>query len=112
MKSRLALTVFAAAALAAPFASIAFAAESDNDAHLAAGKELFDTWGCASCHALADAGATGHVGPAFDGNAALTKEFTIGRITGGQGAMPGFGGLMTDEEIATLADYIVAKKAP
>lgn len=112
MKSRIALTALAAAALAAPFASIAIAADTtDNVAHLAQGRQLFDDWGCASCHALKDAGASGHIGPAFDGNAALTKEFTVDRISNGQGAMPGFGGLMTDEEIATLADYIVAKKA-
>lgn len=112
MKSRIALPLLAAAALAAPIAPLASAAESDDAAHFAAGRTLFDDWGCATCHAMADAGANGHVGPAFDGNPALTREFTISRITGGQGAMPGFGGLMTDEEIATLADYIVAKKAP
>jgi mono/diheme cytochrome c family protein len=112
MKSRFALPAFAAAALALPFAPTAFAADAAAaDAHLAAGKQLFEDWGCASCHALKDAGASGHIGPAFDGNAALTKEFTVGRITNGQGAMPSFGGLMTDEEIATLSDYIVAKKA-
>jgi mono/diheme cytochrome c family protein len=115
MKSRTALTAFAAAAaLALPFAPMALAAADDTgaDAHLAAGKQLFEDWGCASCHALKDASASGHIGPAFDGNAALTKEFTVGRITNGQGAMPSFGGLMTDEEIGTLADYIVTKKAP
>ena len=115
MKSRFTLPVFAAA-LALPFAPMAFAADdaaasAGADAHLAAGKQLFEDWGCASCHAMKDAGASGHIGPAFDGNAALTKEFTVGRITNGQGAMPSFGGLMTDEEIATLSDYIVAKKA-
>lgn len=118
MNSRIALTAFAAAAaLALPFAPMAVAADDTGasagaDAHLAAGKQLFEDWGCASCHALKDAGASGHIGPAFDGNAALTKDFTVGRITNGQGAMPSFGGLMTDEEIGTLADYIVTKKAP
>ena len=113
MKSRLALIVLATAALAAPFAPMALAADTTADtAHLAAGKQLFEDWGCASCHALKDAGATGHVGPAFDGDAGLTKEVAVGRITNGQGAMPSFGGLMTDEEIDTLADYIVASKAP
>lgn len=107
------LAIFAAAAIAAPFAPMAFAADDNADvAQLAAGKQLFEDWGCASCHALKDAGASGHIGPAFDGNAALTKEYTVGRITNGQGAMPSFGGLMTDEEIAVLSDYIVAAKAP
>lgn len=107
------LAIVAAAALAAPFAPMAFAADDNADAaQLAAGKQLFEDWGCASCHSLKDAGATGHIGPAFDGNGALTKDYTVGRITNGQGAMPSFGGLMTDEEISTLADYIVAAKAP
>ncbi len=106
------LAVLAAAALAAPFAPMAFAADTAPDAHHAEGKQLFEDWGCASCHALKDAGASGHVGPAFDGNAALTKDFAVGRITDGQGAMPSFGGLMTDQEIDTLADYIVTSKAP
>jgi mono/diheme cytochrome c family protein len=33
---------------------------------LAAGKEIFASQGCGSCHALADAGTTGQVGPNFD----------------------------------------------
>jgi mono/diheme cytochrome c family protein len=107
------LAVLAAAALATPFAPMAFAADAAADAaNLATGKQLFEDWGCASCHTLKDAGATGHVGPAFDGDAALTKDFAVSRITNGQGAMPSFGGLMTDKEIDTLADYIVASKAP
>jgi mono/diheme cytochrome c family protein len=104
------LAIAAAAALAAPFASMAFAADV-NEADKAAGRQLFTDWGCASCHALKDAGASGHIGPALDG-APLTKEVTVSRITNGQGAMPSFGGLMTDEEIETLASYIVAAKAP
>jgi mono/diheme cytochrome c family protein len=107
------LAVFALAAAALPFAPMAIAADDTGaDAHMAQGKQLFEDWGCASCHALKDAGASGHIGPAFDGNAALTKDLVVGRVTNGQGAMPSFGGLMTDEEIGTLADYIVTKKAP
>jgi mono/diheme cytochrome c family protein len=40
----------------------------------------------------------------------MTRDFVISRVANGQGAMPGFGGLMSDEEIAVLADYIVATK--
>jgi mono/diheme cytochrome c family protein len=59
---------------------------------------------------LKDAGGTGQIGPALDGNANMTRDFVISRVANGQGAMPGFGGLMSDEEIAVLADYIVATK--
>jgi mono/diheme cytochrome c family protein len=78
----------------------------------AKGRELFNNWGCNSCHSLADAGASGHVGPALDGNPNLTKALVVDRVTNGQGPMPAFGGQMTDEEIATVATYVaqVAKK--
>jgi len=76
----------------------------------AKGRELFNNWGCSSCHALADAGAAGHVGPELDGNSALTQDLVINRVTNGQGAMPAFGGQLTDEEIKLLAAYIVQVK--
>lgn len=70
------------------------------------GRELFTNWSCGSCHSLADAGASGHVGPELDGDKGLTKELVINRVTNGQGAMPSFGGQMTDQEIATIAAYV------
>ena len=71
------------------------------------GRELFANWSCGSCHALKDAGGTGHVGPSLDGNANLTEAFVKDRVTNGQGPMPAFGGQMTDEEIAQISAYIV-----
>lgn len=94
----------AAGGQAAPAA--APTAASDPAAVKEKGRELFATWGCASCHSLADADATGHVGPAFDGNASLTKAFVVDRVTNGQGPMPAFGGQMTDPEIDAIATYI------
>jgi mono/diheme cytochrome c family protein len=69
------------------------------------GRQMFDTWACGTCHALADAGAAGQIGPGLD-NPALTTELIIDRVTNGAGAMPGFGGQMTEKEIADLAAYI------
>ena len=77
---------------------------------VAKGRELFNNWSCSSCHSLADAEATGHVGPAFDGNAGLTEAFVVDRVTNGQGAMPAFGGQMSDAEIARIAFYITDAK--
>jgi mono/diheme cytochrome c family protein len=71
------------------------------------GLALFNDYSCGTCHALADAGASGAIGPSLDRNPGLTRDFSITVITEGRGAMPGFGGLMTTEEIATLSDYIV-----
>lgn len=95
-------------AAAAPAPATATPAVADAGATKEKGRELFATWGCASCHSLADADASGHVGPAFDNNPNLSKDFVINRVTNGQGAMPAFGGQMTDEEIAAVATYIVA----
>lgn len=71
------------------------------------GRELFDNYGCGGCHSLADAGATGHVGPSFDGDANLTEDFVINRVTNGQGAMPSFSGQMSADEMAAVAAYVV-----
>lgn len=101
----LALTAFAA-----PLLMVSANAQNTGGADFAQGRQLFNDWSCGSCHVLKDAGGTGHVGPALDGNDAMTREFVIDRVANGQGAMPGFGGLMSDEEIALLSDYIVATK--
>lgn len=71
-----------------------------------AARDLFHSYSCSACHALPDAGAGGSMGPTLE-NPSLTRDFVIDRITNGQGAMPPFGGQMTEEEIALLADYIV-----
>ncbi len=79
---------------------------------IAKGREIFTNWGCTGCHSLADADSHGDVGPHLDGGN-LTEAFIVTRVTSGQGAMPGFGGQLTEKEIADLAYYIahVAKKA-
>lgn len=79
-----------------------------DDAARAAGLALFNNSSCGTCHTFADAGATGSIGPGLDRNPRLTKAFAIDVITSGRGAMPSFSGQMTDAEIATLADYLVA----
>jgi mono/diheme cytochrome c family protein len=81
-------------------------AAASTDKTVAAGREMFNTWGCSACHVLKDADATGHVGPSLDGDANLTQTFLVNRITNGQGAMPAFGGQLSDAEIAQLAAYI------
>lgn len=74
------------------------------------GRGLFNSWSCSACHVLTDANAHGHIGPSLDGNATLDKAFVASRINNGQGAMPGFGGQLSPEEIDLLAAYVVAVK--
>lgn len=83
-----------------------------SDAALAKGRDVFDNYACGTCHSLADAGATGHVGPAFDGNANLSQNFLVDRVANGQGGMPAFKDQLSAEEIAAVAAYILhaAKK--
>ncbi len=71
------------------------------------GRTLFKSSGCDNCHTLADAGATGRVGPALDGDTNLDTSMVINRVTNGQGAMPSFGGQISDADIATIAAYVV-----
>lgn len=71
------------------------------------GLALFNDYSCGACHVLAEARAAGSIGPSLDRNPGLTRAFVLDVITNGRGAMPAFGGQMTDAEIEILADYIV-----
>src|SRR4029079_16054612 len=52
-----------------------------------AGKTVFTSAGCVGCHTLADAGATGTVGPNLDD--AMPPASLVGeRVTNGQGPSP------------------------
>jgi len=70
-----------------------------------AGKAVFTSAGCASCHTLADAGSTGTVGPNLDSkkpSAALVTE----RVTNGKAPMPSFKGQLSATQIADVAAYV------
>lgn len=77
---------------------------------IAASRALFGQYGCSACHQFADGGGSGHIGPSLDGNSGLTVDYVTQIVSNGQGAMPSFGGMVSDEELATLARYIVEKK--
>jgi mono/diheme cytochrome c family protein len=70
------------------------------------GRQLFTDYGCANCHSLGDAGATGHVGPSLDGNPNITLDFVKDRVTNGQGMMPSFASQLTADEINTVSAYV------
>jgi cytochrome c6 len=71
-----------------------------------AGKQVFMTAGCVSCHTLADAGATGKVGPNLD-DAKPDFKLVTERVTFGKGVMPAFKGQLPDQKIADVAAYVV-----
>jgi mono/diheme cytochrome c family protein len=70
------------------------------------GKVIFTT-NCASCHTLADAGTTGNVGPNLD-QAKPDEALVVERVTNGQGVMPSFKGVLTEEQINEVAAYVSA----
>jgi mono/diheme cytochrome c family protein len=78
-------------------------AETGGDA--AAGKAVFASSGCGSCHALADANASGAVGPSLD-ETMPSAELVVDRVTNGQGAMPAFADQLSEEQIADVAAYV------
>jgi cytochrome c6 len=70
-----------------------------------AGKEVFATAGCVSCHTLADADATGMVGPNLD-QASPSHDKVVERVTNGQGVMPSFKDSLSEQQIQDVAAYV------
>jgi uncharacterized membrane protein len=75
-----------------------------------AGSAVFVSAECGACHTLSDAGTTGEVGPNLDA-ARPSADLVVDRVTNGKGAMPAFGGRLTDVEIADLAAYVSSAAA-
>ena len=92
----------AAAPAGRPMAAAASAAD------MAKGRALFAANGCGGCHTLADAGASGSVGPAFDHNTGLSPTFVFNTVHDGRNSMPSFAGTIPDADIHALANYVVA----
>ena len=73
------------------------------------GKVVFASAGCASCHTLAAAGASGTTGPSLD---ALkpTQPVIVQYVTNGSNAngnsMPAYAGTLTPTQIDDLAAYV------
>jgi mono/diheme cytochrome c family protein len=71
-----------------------------------AGKAIFTgSAGCSGCHTLADANATGTVGPNLD-EAKPSDARVVDRVTNGRGVMPSFKGQLTEQQIADVAAYV------
>jgi len=70
-----------------------------------AGKAVFASAGCASCHTLADSGATGTIGPNLDA-ASPSADKVVERVTNGQGVMPSFKDTLSEQQIQDVAAYV------
>jgi mono/diheme cytochrome c family protein len=71
----------------------------------AAGKTVFETAGCTSCHTLKAANATGTVGPNLD-QAMPPAALVIDRVTNGKGVMPSFKGQLSEKQIQDVAAFV------
>jgi mono/diheme cytochrome c family protein len=71
------------------------------------GKQIFTSAGCAGCHTLKAAGATGNVGPNLD-TAKPTEAKVEHQVTVGGGAMPAFKGRLTPAEIKAVAKFVAS----
>lgn len=113
--TKLGFAALAIAAVSAPLATaFAVAEEAPAEPVLTAeqveqARQIFNDNSCNACHVLADAKASGTIGPALDGNATLDKAYTANIIVNGQGAMPSFSWL-EPADIDLLAEYIIQTK--
>jgi mono/diheme cytochrome c family protein len=69
------------------------------------GASVFASAGCASCHTLAAAGATGTVGPSLD-KLAPDQSLVVTQVTNGGFNMPAFASQLTATQINDLASYV------
>jgi mono/diheme cytochrome c family protein len=69
------------------------------------GEAIFKGAGCAGCHTLAAAGATGTVGPNLDQIKPLTA-LVAQQVTNGGAVMPAFKGKLTAAQIQAVAQYV------
>lgn len=70
----------------------------------AEGRSVF-TANCASCHTLADADASGNVGPNLD-DVKPNENTVAAAVKAGRGAMPSFDGKLSEDEISAVAEYV------
>jgi cytochrome c553 len=70
-----------------------------------AGKAVFASAGCGSCHTLSDAGASGTVGPNLD-DAKPSADHVVEMVTNGSGVMPSFKDQLSEQQINDVAAYV------
>jgi len=72
----------------------------------ASGKAIFSQ-NCATCHTLADANASGNVGPNLD-QLKPSKAQVQQQVENGGGGMPAFHGRLSQQQIAAVASYVAS----
>ena len=70
-----------------------------------AGKAVFASAGCASCHTLKDAGSHGTIGPDLD-QLKPPEARIVTQVENGGGPMPAFKGQLSAKQIQDVAAYV------
>ncbi|MGQ7271262.1 SorU family sulfite dehydrogenase c-type cytochrome subunit [Marinobacter nauticus] len=81
-------------------------AHADNESGRAIFTEVAQP-SCTICHTLADAGASGSIGPNLD-ELRPNRDQVIRAVTSGVGVMPAFEESLTESQIQAVADYVVS----
>ena len=76
----------------------------------AAGKDVFASAGCGSCHTFSDAGSSGTVGPNLD-DSSIDFDGAVQQISDGGGGMPPFSGQLSEQQIADVAAYVTSARS-
>jgi mono/diheme cytochrome c family protein len=76
-----------------------------NAGTVAAGKKVFASAGCAGCHTLKDAGATGTTGPNLD-QLKPPEARVVKQVSDGGKIMPAFKGSLSQQQIDDVAKYV------
>jgi uncharacterized membrane protein len=74
-------------------------------AQIAAGKAVFASAGCGTCHTLAAAGSTGAVGPNLD-ERSPSRTRVVAIVGTGSGVMPSFRDRLSKQQIEAVAAYV------
>src|SRR5438045_1250905 len=69
------------------------------------GAAIFKGAGCAGCHTLAAAGATGTTGPNLD-QLKPAMDIVVRQVTNGGAVMPAFKGKLSPAQIQAVAKYV------
>src|SRR5262245_14724185 len=75
------------------------------DADAAAGKAVFSSAGCSSCHTLGAANASGQIGPNLD-RLRPTYAVVAAKVERGGGGMPAFEGQLGPQQIKDVAAFV------
>ncbi len=91
-----------------PFDPVALLGQDANETStvqnvLASGEQIFNA-SCASCHGV---GGVGNIGPRLVGNQRLSPEIVLNTVSYGRNMMPGFGALLSTEELSAVVDYVI-----